>query len=528
MKGIFFQLKKLIFTILLIACLVFPTIKSMEELEGIIPIDSTNLNQVLRENSFIFIFFHKTQATEHLEVFTKHFKEFKKAYISLKLENLPVQFGIVDVANNPNVAEICGVTDFPNYKFYIDENALDYKLGPDAEDMAYFLKVKLQPPSVEFYLPEDLDNFVGTKEVVVFFGEPKKENPKYRQYLQIARNYDDVIFAHCGTVQCIEHYKINWNEIMFFKKHVKRTFDLHDPYTDYMVTRLVDDHYTKLISPFEMWAADFIFTRNNVGIFLFRDVEDPSSKKFEFMFKRISKFFKGYIHFLIVDMKNDYEKEVAKITKIKESDMPCIYLYDARLENILTYKYDLLSQGFSEEKLYNFIIDFGNKKLQPYYASEELVPEEKQTHPVRTIVGKTYKEEIWEDKENYIFIFMYGDDCKYCHKALKLFEHFAKMIKNKNKDLKIKFYKMNGDLNEVPSLEIPGYPYMKLLKPGDRFKGDDYPIEQNRSLKRLGEFLLRSIHEGQVNISDFTDKADDDFEIEYEILYDTDSKKEDL
>ena len=34
------------------------------------------------------------------------------------------------------------------------------------------------------------------------------------------------------------------------------------------------------------------------------------------------------------------------------------------------------------------------------------MPEEKQTYPVRTLVGNTYKEEIWEDKDNYIFMFV--------------------------------------------------------------------------------------------------------------------------
>jgi len=529
-KFNFLNKKKLIFTILLTTFVIFPSFKSMEKLEGIIPIDTMNFDKILGQNSFIFIFFHRTQEYEDLEIFNKHIKQFKRVYNALKLEKLPVQFGIVDVANNPNLAQRCGITEFPNYKLYIDQYAIDYNLGTEAEHMAYFLKIKLQPPSIEFYLPEDLDKFVGTKEVVVFFGEPNKENIKYSQYLQIARSFDDVMFAHCGTIQCIEYYKINWNELMFFKKHVKRTFDLHDPYTDYMITRLIQDNYTKLISPFEMWAADFIFTRNNIGIFLFRDSDNFNSKKLEFMFKRVSKFFKGYIHFLIVDMKNEYEKEVAKITKIKVSDMPCIYLYDARLENIFTYKYDMQGEGLSEEKLYNFIIDFGNKKLQPFYASEESVPEEKQTYPVRTLVGNTYKQEIWEDKENYIFIFMYGDECKYCNKALKLFEQFAKLLKLNNSDLKIKYYKFNGDLNEVPNLEIPGYPYMKLLKPGNRFKGEDYPIDQDRSLKRLGEFLMTTIEDYEIDISNLTNKADDDFEIEYENMNDSElnPNKEDL
>jgi hypothetical protein len=486
----------------------------MEELEDIVPIGPQDVDITL-ENSHstpYFLCFFKTQTREDLASFDKYFKPFKQAYINAKSENYSLKFGIIDAANHYEVATRLGVSEFPQYKFLITGSVLDYIGNISSEDIIDYIKIKLDPPSKEFYVPEDLEKFIENREVLVFFGLPQKNNPKFLQFLDVARRFSDVLFAHCGMIECIEYYRIGWNELIFFKKHHNRSIELRDPYTDYMITKLVEDNYTKTMDHFDEWVADFVFVRNNVGLFLFRDKDNPEHAKYELLAKRVSRYFKSFIYFIIVDIKNKFELELAKITKIKYNDLPCVYLYDARREQIFKYK---LEAEITEANLYQFAIDFGTNKLNEYHSSEEIPEETSQGQIVRTLVGKSYNKEVQEDFKNYIFIFFYGDECQHCHKAGLLFERTAKYISEKNQN--IKFYKINYDWNEIPFMDIVGYPNMKLFPPRSRSTPNDYPIDKDRSMKKIAEFLRENIPE--LDISNFDDKLDEDFEVEYENLF---------
>ncbi len=501
---------------LILFCLAFFT-KCLDK--NIISISETSFEQDFKAHNNIFVLFYKTDDSNDVEKFETIFKEFKQANAEIKNKRMPIQFAIVDSTAYPSVSMSLGISIFPTLRFYVDSSYVLYTGAANSQDMISFLTLKVENPSREFFIPEDVEAFIENKEVLVFFGEPKRDNPKFQMFLKIARNNDDVLFAHCGMYECIEYYKIGWNEIIFFKKKSNQSFELKDPYTDFMIQQLINNNYTKVLRTLDKWEADFIFVRNNVGLVLFRDADNSDHIKYELMMMRVAKFFKGFIFFTLADMKSAYEKEVALITKINKENMPCAFIYDARLQDIYIYK---LEGELTDDALYNFALDFGLGKLKQYRASEEIVKPEHQTFPIQKLVSKSFQQEVIDEKEKYSFIIFYGDDCTHCHKALTLFERTAKYVLEKNKN--IKFYKINGDKNDVMGVDLQGYPYIKLYNPNKRYSSVDYPIASDRSIKRLAEFLIENIP--GFDMSNINDKLDDDFEVEYDNLYDNSNDSE--
>lgn len=84
---------------------------------------------------------------------------------------------------------------------------------------------------------------------------------------------------------------------------------------------------------------------------------------------------------------------------------------------------------FSEETLAEFISDYFNGKIKPYLKSEK--PPKKQTSPVVTVVGTTYRDIVESDTKDSLIYFHAGHSCKVCKNTYdEELQKFAQEMKN--------------------------------------------------------------------------------------------------
>jgi hypothetical protein len=147
-----------------------------------------------------------------------------------------------------------------------------------AQDIYEFLHYKLNFLIKEYNSTEELKNYIYKKEAVIFFGETFKGNPKYDIFLKVARNIDDVIFATCVSEECVKHFKIKSNDILFFNQVTEKKFELRQPYNGRQLEEFIDSHKTKLHPKLDDQLSLQVFAKRNMAVILHIDTEEYNLK----------------------------------------------------------------------------------------------------------------------------------------------------------------------------------------------------------------------------------------------------------
>lgn len=113
------------------------------------------------------------------------------------------------------------------------------------------------------------------------------------------------------------------------------------------------------------------------------------------------------------------------------------------------------------ESIRQFIQDFKDDKLEPFYKSEDIPASNDK--PVKVVVGKNF-EDIVLDKSKWVFLEVYAPWCHHCQKLAPKWEKLAKQHLSNDK---IVFAKMDGTRNDVQGLNVEGFPTLILYSAGD-------------------------------------------------------------
>lgn len=120
--------------------------------------------------------------------------------------------------------------------------------------------------------------------------------------------------------------------------------------------------------------------------------------------------------------------------------------------------------------------------MKPYLRSQ--IPPKKQTTPVATVTGKTFKTIVMDETKD-VLIELYAPWCGHCKKFEPEYKKLAKQLASE-KNLVIA--KMNADANDSPEMySVQGYPTVYFAPANNK----DLPIkyEGNRNVDDLKKFL---------------------------------------
>jgi hypothetical protein len=264
---------------------------------------------------------------------------------------------------------------------FIEGKTFSYDNGYLTDDFIDYVKNKFNPPIALFMKPEEANAFIMLKEVFMFVGEAVDTNQQWQTFKRVISSFDDVIFAACGSMDCILHYNIGYDNVLFIKDYANERKELIN-FENYSLRSFIRELKTPIFENFTNEAAKDIFKSYSSGIILYRDSEDDEQRLYDAIMKKTAKYFKGAIHFVMTDIKGKIQEQLAFSVRIKHSDLPCVYIHDARLEGIKHYKLD---KTITEENLNNFILDWIGGRLDRYYKKEP-VPE-KQTSQCLKVLG---------------------------------------------------------------------------------------------------------------------------------------------
>lgn len=441
-------------------------------------IDDDNFREHYDGNEQLLILLYKSDTPNIDNILT----EYANAYDIMAREGQKVVFGRVDADASPSTVSKLSDPKFPKLYLFINERQFNFEINFEAADIATYLRWKLESPSRIFSQADELEEFIRSKEVIVFFGGSNLEDKNYRIFINAARDIEDVIFANCGTQSCLNHFKVSNGSLWFMNIIKPEKVEFTEPFHEISITSFIRKHTSPIYEEFSAEVSQRIFRSWRVGIFLFRQKANLSHIKYEHTLKRVSKLVKGVIIPVVTEY-NETDEQVQLISsmRIKPEDVPGLYIFDARDDEIFSYK--LAKENITEREVVDFIFKFSTKQLSPLYTSEE--PPVVQTHPVATLVGKTFNDYI-KDVDKDILVLFYIIDCHHCDETALEFDKLATELIHFNKNLA--FAKINCHTNEIPGLEIMRFPFIRLYPAGKKTSHKDYG-STNRTVEGFKQFL---------------------------------------
>jgi protein disulfide-isomerase A1 len=423
--------------------------------DHVIELDESNFDEELSKHEYLLIEFYAPWCGHCKELEP----EYKKAASILSNDHPPLYLAKVDATKNKELAKRFKLDGYPTVTLYTKgADYVEYDGERKAGDIISWYRRKVNPVSTQLDTIKEINSFIDVHKVaVIFLGE---QNNSYQEFLKVAKEMDSLHFAHCPTVECVEHYEINKpNEVLLFKNFDDRIVRLLDVLESSKIKQFILDNVKPFVSSFDEPMAEYIFSGNRVAMFYLKSLNNTTHDE---VFKLIAKEYKDKMVFVSCDINGDWESRLAAFLGVTEGDLPTIRLLNAT-EEAPTY---IFKDAVTVVNLRNFINSFYEGRLTRFFKSEPIP--ETQDSPVFKLVGDSFKTEVYESGKN-VLVEFYAPWCDHCKKLEPRYLRIAEAYKDIPN---LRIAKIDATANDVEGLEFTGFPAIKLFLAGQR-KGID-------------------------------------------------------
>ena len=466
---------KFIFLILLVSLISnIASAGEVKEEDSVLVLTESNIEEQIKIHDHILIEFYAPWC-QHCQKLAPEFAVAAKVLRSDK-----IYLGKIDCSVHKEVTKKYDVGGYPALKLYIKGHAFPYQGGRSHSDIISWVKKKISPASIEYNSPSEIEELIKKSEVlVVFFGD--STHSSFNIYKITAKNYDDIIFVHCGSEECLTHFKANKNSVVIFKKFDEGRNDLPESFSTTQLKSFLEINITRSVMKFDEKTIQIVFGKASHGIFLFRDANADNAKNLDDIFTAVAKQIKSKTRYVIADINDPLEKKLADYIGITEKDLPTIRLCDSRSE-IRKYK---MEGEITEQNIIKFVENWEQGKLTRYFKSEP-VPST-QEGDVVVVVGKSFRNIVMDESKD-VLVEFYAPWCGHCKQLAPIYDQLAKKLKH-NSNLIIA--KIDYTLNEVDQVHIKGFPTLKLF-PASK-KGRPIDFEGEKSVEGMSKWLEKNV-----------------------------------
>jgi protein disulfide isomerase len=273
----------------------------------------------------------------------------------------------------------------------------------------------------------------------------------------------------------INENQVKQNSLVLFKNFDEGKNVLTDITSLEQIYEFIETSAMKFVSNFDESTAEFIFGRSNSAVFLYWDEEKHETYK-NVLDQVAPKFREKKVYFVTSGINDELEQKLAEYIGIKQEHLPVVKIHQVKNNDVLKYT---LKNPITVDNLTQFVEDFLSGKLEPEYKSESIP--ETQDSSVYKIVGKSFNS-IVNDPTKDVLVEFYAPWCGHCQALAPKYENLAEKLKG-YKNLVIA--KMDATENEVPGVDIEGYPTLKFYS----HKNKEGVNVEGRSEYDLLEFL---------------------------------------
>ena len=427
-----------------------------------------NFETVIAENKYVFVKFYapwcghcKKMAPDYNELAIKYQKE--GSVVIAKL----------DATVEGEVGTKHNVKGFPTLKLFISGNPIDYTNQRDLDAMDSWLQKKINQ-SLKVLSTEDEVNNYMKKELFVGLISSESNDETIEAFSSVCANFDSI-----DCVRIDNSFKSKFNITNDLSLIVYKTTDegskiLSKNLSFTNMNEFIDFHRFDTVSQFNQATAEYIFGKEKVAFFIFNDNKESEQIS---AFAQVAFEFKGKYVFSKSEITKDLGQRLAEFVGVTPEHANTVRGIKFVKGNLQKYQLN----NVTVESFKQFISDFEDDKIDPYFKSEE-IPESNE-ESVKTVVGKNFEEMVLSDN-NSVLLEAYAPWCGHCKQLEPIYKELAEKFKS-NSDIVIA--KIDATANEHSLLQVKGFPTIKFYKKGSKTAPTDYSGE--RTLEAMTQFL---------------------------------------
>eukprot|EP01121_Diplochlamys_sp_Union-15-3_P009074 TRINITY_DN244_c0_g1_i3.p1 TRINITY_DN244_c0_g1~~TRINITY_DN244_c0_g1_i3.p1 ORF type:complete len:481 (+),score=137.42 TRINITY_DN244_c0_g1_i3:81-1523(+) len=462
---------------------------SLSLTSDVLVLTADNYEEVINGNEFVLVEFYAPWCghCKRLE------PEYEKAAKELKEEGSAIKLAKVDATIESELASSHGIQGYPTLKFYRNGQASKYDGPREAAGIKTWLKKKSGPPASDLQSKEDIDKFVSVgSRVIGFFATGESQDFLSAATSEALEDFEFGIVSDASLAAevgaSVPSIRVITEDNHFDSANVASVQDI----IDFVVSKgypLIGEFGQALFQRAQKSQVPL------VTVFL----KDDSEKNIDIL-KEAAKQYEGKA--LFAAPVGDNHIRIASQWGASGNVFPTVIFIDLRPDVQSTKPI-----AFHEDRQYNVenvksFIEGCFAGTENGFRKSEPVPETQ--GPVTTVVGSTFEEIVFSDK-NDVFIEFYAPWCGHCKHLAPVWEQLGEKFESIPN---VVIAKIDATANGFPSnLPVRGFPTLLFFKAGDQtpipFSGGD------RSLSSLADFVVQHAS-NKIDLPQADDDEDDD------------------
>ena len=415
--------------------------------DGIIVLDQNNFDEVLSQVKYVVVEFYIPDCT------TCHqfAHEFAKTAEKLSSYSPHIKFFEVDASTEKDLVSRYNIKNFPTTRFFIrgSRTPLEYHGKKNADAITQWVLDNYMKASVEVNSIQEVKRYTNYDNVVgLFFGA--QDTPAFDQFLEVARQSDDVVFIHTNNDELKRYFNLDQGFILF-----KRFDEAKNVYTGPMnaleLTNFLNKNKYPAVSHYNRDAENRIFYQGHNAIILFRE-KGQESELAEDEFRKAANDLKNQFVMTIIDFHERIEVQLTelfsvplnKLLVVNKEDLPAVRLFEPT-NQITRYGLD---REITSETIKAFAKDWEHGKLKPLFASAP-IPKEAFDNNVKVLVGKNFNEEVFNNDDDIVILFCDTNSFN-CRKFENIWSKIASQLKG---DGSMILAKLDTSVNEIADMK---------------------------------------------------------------------------
>jgi len=404
--------------------------------------------------------------------------EYEAAAAKLTEAGSNVKLAKVDATEHKELGQKFEVKGFPTLKFFKNGEPQEYTGGRTADTILAWIKKKAEGIP-ELKTEEAAKDLVADNKVVAigFFKDPA--SPQAEAFKAAADTIEDTPCAITSSPEVFKLHEVATDAaVVILKKFDEGRNQLDGEITKESVTSFISSNSLPLVVDFHADTAKQIFQgsiKNHLILFL-----SAKDDKFEYVIhdaRKVAGEYKGDVMFVSVTTDEEEHKRVIDFFGITQEELPTFRM-TAMVDDMLKYKPE--DKSLTEANFRDFVKKFKAGDLKPHLKSQEL-PEDWDANPVKVLVNSNFESVAMQEGKD-VLVEFYAPWCGHCKKLAPIWDELGEHFKDNEK---IVIAKIDMTANELETVQVRGFPTLKLFKADNTV--EDY--KGGRELKDLVKFL---------------------------------------
>ena len=463
---------------------------------NVIHLDDSNYTVEMKKYDKFFVVFYAPwcgHCHEFIPIYIEtadYFKEYEPS----------VKFIKIDGSKSDNASYEFLINGFPSI-FFVYKGERHRFIGPRTrEGLIYFMNRKINGDIYQIEKLEELKNIKNIYNSSIILLSTLKDNNTtiYRSFKKFSNEVIYAEFASCLSEECLKKYG---EDIILFKNFDEKEnkysecFGKLELAQNNSVQNFTSIYGVEVGEYATQHTINLAFEFERQTIYYIRNNSNAEDVKYDYLFKELGKElrYENIYSFVCSPDGNEIQSTIYKAFSVTPEELPGIFYYDP-YSNDKFNQIHLYSRRHVDMKQVNlqylkdFIKDIKAGKIRRDLYSE-LPSDKKYINGIKYVIGKTFDEDITDEKDNVLLGLIEGTEDENEMKYIEVLGNLSLKYKD-DKEKRLKFRIFNINLNEPRDINPNTYDFPRTYLYAKTLNITQ-PIrlyQHNRSVYELEEF----------------------------------------